>query len=230
MLSYLGMVGFSLIGLVLSRVAHIEAGAVARISGLAVLALGAACVGWMIDRPWRTLAAMAWATAAELMGVTTGFPFGPYRYTGEWWPSIGTFPVGLPLAWLLVAGGCWLVVGGQGWKRAVGVGLAAALVDVGLEELMVHSLRYWEWRGGGPVFGAPLANSIGWFAVAFGFSLVLGDRDIAFRRPAALVLGAYFLLMSLVAALDFRPSLPVWVVLTGVFLTLASGKPWRGTT
>jgi len=229
---YLAVVGFSMAGALASRVFHLEAQAVAQVSSLLVLTLATLNIGWLIGRPWVCLAVMALGGVVEAVGVTTGFPFGAYTYTDAWWPTValptdGRFPVAVPLAWLLIVGGLWLVIGSkvQGWRRAMVVGLAAALFDAPLEDLMTNHLGYWHWKEVGPVFGAPTMNSIGWFLTAMVASLFLGGRaPVAADKPAALVLAAYSLLMTEMAVMAFRPSWPLWLVITAVFGALA----WKG--
>ncbi|MFM9597620.1 carotenoid biosynthesis protein, partial [Streptomyces scabiei] len=82
---------------------------------------------------------------------------------------------------------------------------------------MVNSLGYWKWLQPGPVFGAPLLNSFGWFITASAASAVLGGSGgTAPNRTGTRVLAAYCLLMTVIAGLELRPSLTLWLVLTGL--------------
>lgn len=220
---YFGLVAFSLIGMVASRLFHLESSSIATGASLAVLLTGALCVAWLIGRPERVIGLLFVSGCVEAVGVVTGIPFGAYRYTTAWWPTVPltsdrVFPLGVPFAWLLVVGGLWLTVGeSRGWRRVLTIGLAATLLDVALEDLAIHSLGYWTWFHPGPVFGAPLVNSLGWLATAFATASILGEAGgRSPNRTGSQVLAAYCLLMTMVAALDFRPSLAVWVVLTGL--------------
>src|SRR5690349_9168331 len=44
----------------------------------------------------------------EALGVATGFPFGPYTYTGTLGPIIAGVPVVVPLAWTWMAWPAWI--------------------------------------------------------------------------------------------------------------------------
>lgn len=232
---YWAVLVFSLVGAFASKVLHLEAQGVAQVSSLLVLALATLNIAWLVGRPWVCLGVMALGGAVEAIGVTTGLPFGRYLYTEAWWPTVGLpggghYPVGVPLAWLLVVGGLWLVVGGftKGWQRVLAVGMAAALFDAPLEDLMTNHLGYWKWLDTGPVFGAPFLNSVGWLATASVAAIVLGDRPVATgSRQAAAVLAGYCLLMGEIALLAFRPSWPVWLVITAAFSALGWGGKAR---
>lgn len=228
---YWAVVVFSLVGALASKVFRLEAQGVAQVSSLLVIVLATLNIAWLVGRPWACLGVMALGGAAEAVGVTTGVPFGRYTYTEAWWPTVGLpsgghYPVSVPLAWLLVVGGLWLVLAAvtKGWQRVLAVGLAAALFDAPLEDLMTNHLGYWKWLDTGPVFGAPILNSVGWLATASVAALVLGDRPVAERaRQAAAVLAGYCLLMGEIALLAFRPSWPVWLVITAVLGALGWG-------
>jgi putative membrane protein len=198
------------------------------VAGLAVLISGAACIAWMIGRLGRVVGLLVLTGVTEAVGVLTGFPFGVYRYTSAWWPTIRLgpdqlYPLGVPFAWLLVVGGLWLTIGNlMGWRRVLGIGLAAALIDVALEDLMVHTLGYWQWKTPGPVFGAPLQNSVAWLVTATAAAALLCPaKSVAPNQTGTRVLAAYCVLMTVIAGLELRPSLALWLVLTGLLV-------WRG--
>ena len=127
------------------------------------------------ERFWRYSAAWAIGACAELLGIATGFPFGRYLYTDRWWPtlqfpSIGSFPVMLPFAWVLVVGCVYLACASRlrGWT-ALAAAVIATLVDQAMEPTMTSTpLRYWRWDQTGPAEagGSPLSNAAGWFGVS----------------------------------------------------------------
>jgi uncharacterized membrane protein len=39
-------------------------------------------------------------------------------------------------------------------------------IDLVIDPLAANNLAFWVWRDGGPYFGAPVVNFIGWFAVS----------------------------------------------------------------
>ncbi|MDQ8043949.1 MAG: carotenoid biosynthesis protein [Solirubrobacteraceae bacterium] len=118
---------------------------------------------------------------AELLGVHTGKPFGPYDYSGKLGPKIADVPVMAAAAWALLArpsrvAGDWATDGGTAdddapstrtpRRRAARVVASAAALtawDVFLDPRMVRE-GYWTWPGGGRYEGIPATNYLGWFA------------------------------------------------------------------
>jgi putative membrane protein len=134
----------------------------------------------------------------------TGLPFGAYRYTNAWWPTIrlgdaGPFPLQLPFAWLLIVGASFLALrpftGRWTWVVAA---LLAAAIDLAMEPVMTGPLGYWRWSEIGPLpGGAPLANTAGWAAVAMIAGIALETLLPPDRRKSlapALVLAGHVVL------------------------------------
>lgn len=145
--------------------------------------------------------------AVELIGVTTGLPFGRYIYTDRWWPTVplpdgGRFPLLLPFAWFLVAGAAALAVRVRGLPGALLGGLLAAGVDLFMEPVMAGPLDYWRWLEPGPLpGGAPILNFVGWFATASLAGAVLralgSDAVEDVREPRIVLLGHLALTLGL---------------------------------
>jgi putative membrane protein len=162
-------------------------------SSLLLAMLGLAAGGWM----WLNFAVRGAAISVaifllglglEYIGVTTGFPFGRYEYTGVLAPSLpGGMPLAIGFAWLLI------VVAGfftttRAWpgnvtearSRVLPVqALVAAILAVGLDLLLepvaYHIKGYWIWLdGNGGYYGVPWANFAAWFAAALVLNLMLG--------------------------------------------------------
>ena len=130
----------------------------------------------------RAIAAAGAVIAAtyfvELLGSTTGFPFGEYDYTGALTPQLAGIPVVVLFAWA----GITLVVHGvfAGRLRRVWLQLpmmAAAITawDVFLDPQMVGE-GYWQWKTASVAFrGIPIVNYVGWFVTALlNSALVVG--------------------------------------------------------
>lgn len=164
-----------------------------------------------VDRPWRRiLPTLALGTAAELVGLGTGFPFGRYAYTDRWWPTLplpglGSFPLLLPFAWLLMAGASVFVASNwldpmvwPWWRPALLGGLIAAVVDLGMEPVMAGRLGYWRWLAVGPLpGGAAISNFFGWWAVATIAGCVLTSGISPRKDGSALwVLGGFVVLVA----------------------------------
>lgn len=142
---------------------------------------------------WRfTLIVFAIAWVFETISVLTGFPFGRYHYTEVMAPFLWHVPVFVLPAYLLMAYLSWslatLILGRRGPRpdrlalMAVPVLAAAAMVtwDLSMDILRATVERRWIWIDGGPHFGVPISNYLGWFGVTWlmfqGFAFYLRHR------------------------------------------------------
>jgi len=108
--------------------------------------------------------------AIEHIGVTSGWPFGRYTYTGTLgWKVSGAVPLPIPFAWLLV------VPAAIGTARVLGIRhrwvvlvapLLALTLDLLLEPVAAYVTRYWQWLDGGLYYGVPFENFVAWGATA----------------------------------------------------------------
>jgi putative membrane protein len=144
--------------------------------------------------PATVAAAGALGFGAELVGVTTGRPFGHYRYG----PGLGTRVGGVPLlagaAWAMMARPAWVVGGLLARRRAARVALASGALaawDVFLDPRMVRE-GYWSWPGGGRYEGVPASNFAGWAITGAGvfavWSLLDAGDDPVYDGDGALAL------------------------------------------
>jgi uncharacterized membrane protein len=180
--AFLGLVAFSLLGSLMTRLTGLNPGLIAPIASVLTIVAGVIATFDSVPRIWPRLPmALGLGAAAEIVGLATGFPFGRYVYTGAWWPtvvlpSVGRFPLLLPFAWLLMAGAAVLSLPadrGPVFRSVVG-GLIAATIDLAMEPVIAGSLGYWRWLTPGPLpGGAPIANFLGWWATATLAGLVL---------------------------------------------------------
>lgn len=110
----------------------------------------------------------------EVLGSSTGFPFGEYDYTGALTPQLFGVPVIVAFAWA----GITLTVHGAvgdvrfGTRRSPAIvriatmALAITAWDVFLDPQMVGE-GYWRWQPASPSFrGIPLVNYLGWLLTA----------------------------------------------------------------
>jgi uncharacterized membrane protein len=122
---------------------------------------------------------------SELIGTSTGEPFGNYRYTNFLGYKIfGHVPFSIPLSWFYV-GFATVLIGYElsrripfspRWIYAVTIGAFLLVVwDLVLDPAMAHEslmVKFWQWGQTGSYFGMPGQNFFGWGLTAFVFMLI----------------------------------------------------------
>ena len=107
--------------------------------------------------------------AIEVLGVSTGVPFGEYRYLDSLGAQLLGVPLVVALAWTMMAYPAYVVgevIGGGFARRALVGGWALAAWDLFLDPQMVQA-GHWRWDSVGPsLAGIPLTNYVAWFVVA----------------------------------------------------------------
>jgi putative membrane protein len=135
------------------------------------------------------LALAGYAYAVEFVGLRTGLPYGEFHYAIDLGPTVAGVPVGLPVFFLpLVCNAyllCLLLLGRRG--RRARIRLPAIVATVVAMDLVLDpgavALGFWRYPGGGPVYGVPLSNFVGWVLSATVTVLVL---DAVLDRTALL--------------------------------------------
>lgn len=120
---------------------------------------------------WAWLPALGFAyvasLAAELVGTTTGLPFGEYAYSSLLgWKWLGHVPALIPLSWFLMAVPAYVLSRRRFPDRLplqwlLGAALLTAW-DLALDPAMSSLTSYWMWGESGPYYGMPLVNLLGW--------------------------------------------------------------------
>lgn len=196
---FLGLVLFSLAGTLLTRFTSLDPGPIRPVASLLTIAIGFIALA-RLAKPSQAVAVVLLGGATEICGIYTGFPFGTYRYTDHWWPTIDLpqghhFPLLLPFAWFLIAGGCAIALRPLGKSMLVLAPLLATLIDFFMEPVMTQKLGYWVWSARGPLPGeAPWLNMVGWFATSLIAAIVL--RKGKSSDEAVWILTAYVFLIA----------------------------------
>ncbi|HJN42135.1 MAG: pyridoxamine 5'-phosphate oxidase [Anaerolineales bacterium] len=156
--------------------------------------------------------------AVEVVGVSTGWPFGQYGYARNFGTvSILSVPLAVPMMWstLLYLGNMVAerLLGARGNIFQAGIGaLAVTAWDLMADPMMVE-VGHWEWAVEGAYFGIPVSNYTGWLGTAFLMLLLYrwlarklapGQRVAAPGWGGNMAVAAYSLLWVLV-------SVQVWV-------------------
>ncbi|MEM1125388.1 MAG: bisanhydrobacterioruberin hydratase CruF [Bacteroidota bacterium] len=107
---------------------------------------------------------------SELIGTTTGYPFGEYAYTHWLGPRLfGHVPYFIPFSWFAMALISLDLARRISQKRVMRVVIAAlfmVLWDVSLDPAMSHAFPFWQYPNGGFYYGMPFSNWVGWFVVS----------------------------------------------------------------
>jgi putative membrane protein len=122
---------------------------------------------------------------SELLGTSTGFPFGHYRYlSGLGYKISGFVPFTIPLSWFYLGfSAYWIVLTGletraipQILKYVGAIAFGSLLLtswDFVLDPAMSQTtLPFWVWEQPGAFFGMPYQNFAGWFGTGVVFMIV----------------------------------------------------------
>ncbi|GIV13841.1 MAG: carotenoid biosynthesis protein [Armatimonadetes bacterium] len=146
-----------------------------------LLGIGAAAGHMALTQGWRATVLLMGlcvliAGGAELLGTTTGFPFGPYTYTDRLGPKfLGHVPYLIPPSWFMVLYPAIHLSYALGVPRW-GVPFVSALLltwwDVAMDPAVTTGFPYWVWHVEGEFYGMPLVNWLGWYATGLVISVV----------------------------------------------------------
>jgi putative membrane protein len=109
----------------------------------------------------------AYAYVIELVGVTTGWPYGAFEYGVELGPMVAGVPLGLPVFFVPLVINSYLLsllLLGRRGGRVIRLAFALALVlavDLALDPAAV-AIGFWRYLDGGVYYGVPLSNYAGW--------------------------------------------------------------------
>jgi uncharacterized membrane protein len=164
---------------------------------------------------------------SELLGTSSGIPFGAYAYDralGPMWLSL--VPIIIPLSWFVMATSSYALTRVTQPRAAVATRvLFASLVllawDLALDPAMSAATRFWKWGEEGPYYGMPLLNLLGWYVTGVALMAALAalraERWIA-RIPTRFV--AYFFAINVFLPLGMNAAAGLWwaVILPPVVL------------
>jgi bisanhydrobacterioruberin hydratase len=111
------------------------------------------------------LAVSVFAYAIESVGVATGFPYGPFSYGEALGPKLFRLvPFLLPVTYVPLVIGAAAAASWWTNRPAPRVLLAALLLVLidGVLDPGATALGFWTWTEGGPYYGVPLTNYVGW--------------------------------------------------------------------
>ncbi|MBE9208419.1 carotenoid biosynthesis protein [Nostoc sp. LEGE 06077] len=174
--------------------------------GVVYMILGAAAVLLYASRTLGVGRAVAFLLPAvlisltsELLGTSTGFPFGHYHYlSGLGYKIAGLVPFTIPLSWfylgcvsyLLARAGLEVDTKPSLWRHIGAISLGSLLLtswDFVLDPAMSQTtLPFWYWQQPGAFFGMPYQNFAGWLGTGAVFmtvaALLWKNQPIKFER------------------------------------------------
>lgn len=144
----------------------------------------------------------------ELLGTSTGFPFGPYAYTDFLgFKLFRLVPYSIPLSWFYMGFTSYILAHcivsrfklrrSTLWSLLLGVYFLTAW-DLSLDPAMASNrlpLHFWTWYEPGPYYGMPIRNLVGWSItglIYMSVSRLLWRDNLDLRRIVAwLPFGVY---------------------------------------
>ena len=160
--------------------------------GVVYMVLGMAAVAVYAYRTlgvWHWLGfmvpAISLSLCSELLGTSTGFPFGHYRYlSGLGYKIAGLVPFTIPLSWFYLGFSAYIIarvglstLAIPQWLQNLGsIAIGAVLLtswDFVLDPAMSQTtIPFWIWEQPGAFFGMPYENFAGWFGTGCVFMTV----------------------------------------------------------
>ena len=132
---------------------------------------------------WHSLSfavpALTVSLGAELLGTSTGFPFGQYHYlSGLGYKISGLVPFTIPLSWFYLGFSAYIIAYQglktvtSGWRVDLGAIVFGSVLltswDFVLDPAMSQTtMPFWAWDQFGAFFGMPYQNFAGWFGTGF---------------------------------------------------------------
>jgi uncharacterized membrane protein len=136
------------------------------------------CLGFMVP-------AIGLSLVSELLGTSTGFPFGHYHYlSGLGYKIAGLVPFTIPLSWFYIGFSAYIIARAgletlaipQILKYIGAIGFGSLLLtswDFVLDPAMSQTtVPFWVWEQPGAFFGMPYENFAGWFGTGAVFMTV----------------------------------------------------------
>lgn len=177
--------------------------------------------------------------AFENLSVFTGFPYGHYHFTDVMGPKLFSVPLLLGVAYIGMAYLSWTlarVILGETGNAVAGVRIltlplvASFLMvawDLSQEPVWATIVKAWIWTAGGPYFGVPLSNFLGWFLVVF----VICELFALYLRRASTWIGSaspsHWRLAVLFYALSAAGNLVLLIPRSGVsYVSDSTGTLW----
>lgn len=216
------------------------------LGAIAVFAMGVLIVGLRRTTMFFVLAYLI-SASSELVGTSTGWPFGNYSYTDYLgFRLVDHVPFTIPLSWFYMGMTSYFLARLIVWMvghRLSSTGREVATILIGgylvvvwdlvLDPAMAHDdlvVRFWEWNVDGAYFGMPVQNYVGWLFTAVLF-MALGRLSwnggiVPSRIPVMLPVLLYGSNIVFASALSLSVGLWIPIVLCVVLILLPAVVAW----
>lgn len=160
----------------------------------------------LVDRRLgASLAALTgYAYGIEVVGVTTGWPYGDFQYVVDLGPMVAGVPIGLPVFFLPLVVNSYLLTTlviasiSSGWGgRVTGALIAVLGIDLVLDPAAV-ALGFWTYLEGGGYYGVPASNYLGWL-LSGTIAIIALEKGFPEERLRARLRSCEFILDDLVS-------------------------------
>jgi putative membrane protein len=193
--------------------------------------------------------AVGLSLGSELLGTSTGLPFGDYGYlSGLGYKISDLVPFTIPLSWFYLGFSCYIISRAgfdntqlPNWLRHVGAVFCGALLltawDFVLDPAMSQTaVPFWEWKTPGPFFGMPYSNFVGWMetgAVFMSVAALLWPKErikldrTQLQLPMAIYLGNFVFaaVLSIAGKIWIPMLLGIAVGIVPLFVLWSTAKP-----
>ena len=146
----------------------------------------------------------AYAYTIEYVGITTGWPYGAFRYGVALGPMLGGIPVGLPVFFIPLVMNAyllWILLLGDRIEdhrvRILTIFATVMAMDLVLDPGAV-GLGFWTYLAGGTYYDVPVSNFLGWLLSA-AVAIVVLDWGFDHHRLAVRLRACPFILDDLVS-------------------------------
>ena len=175
------------------------------------------------------LAAAGIGFVAEYMGVSRGFLFGRYVYTGTLQPLLLGVPLVMACAWMILFAYVKQMLLPFKLSKLAEMtisGVWMVAIDLLIDPLAANRLGYWRWIEAGAYYGVPARNFLGWYVVSFMIFGIIRQRPQSdlWARSVGLSILLFFTVIALAYQLALAASVGLALSLAHVALAVISNR------
>ena len=166
---------------------------------------------------------------AEYVGVSYGFLFGQYVYTGTLRPLLLGVPLVMACAWMILFAYVKQMLLPFKLSKPAEMtisGVWMVAIDLLIDPLAANRLGYWRWIESGAYYGVPARNFLGWFVVSFMIFGIIRQRPQSdlWARAVGLSILLFFTVIALAHQLALAASVGLALSLVHLALVIISHR------